>query len=52
MLPKLNKLVYLTVKSYGVIRLLNCLGMACEKVGANMLAEWCEINHLLYESQM
>lgn len=51
MLRKPNKLDYTMVNSYSVKSLLNCLEKVCEKVAANILSEWCEINHILHESQ-
>lgn len=50
MVWKFNKLDYANVKSYRVIYLFNRLGKECEKVAADMLGEWCEVNHVLYES--
>lgn len=52
MLRKLNKLNYTTVKSYCVIGLLNFLGKVCEKEIADMLSEWCKVNHILHKGQM
>lgn len=52
MLRKPNKMDHTTIKSYHVISLLNNLGKVCETVVADMLSEWFEVNHLLYEDQM
>lgn len=52
MLRRLNRLDYTRVKSYRIICFLNFLRKVCEKVVADVLAEWCEINHVLYECQM
>lgn len=49
---KPNKLNYTTVKFYRVRSLLNYLGKVYEKVAAETLAEWCEINKVLHEGQM
>lgn len=38
-------------KSYPIISLLNCLGKECEKLVAEMLTNWCEVHHILYERQ-
>lgn len=51
-LRKPNKLDYTMVKLYYIISLLNCLRKMCEKVVADILSEWCEINYVLYEGQM
>lgn len=51
-LRKLNKLHYTDVKVYLLISLLNCLGMVCKKVVADMLAKLCEVNNLLHNSQI
>lgn len=52
MLRKPNQLNYTTVKSYRVISLSNCRGKFCEKVMANMLAEWYRINYMFHEDQI
>lgn len=52
MLDKPNKLDYTSVKVYRVISLLNCLGKVFEKLVADILAEWCEIIHLLHSGQI
>lgn len=49
---KANKLDYMTVKSYRVIGLLHYIRNVCEKEVADMLSEWCEINHVLHEGQI
>ncbi len=40
------------VKSYRVISLLNCLGKVVEKVVAEQLSHFCEINDKLHKGQM
>lgn len=52
LLSKPNNLYYTNVKAYIVISLLNCLGKVSEKVVADMLVEWYEVNHLLHSSQI
>lgn len=52
MLCKPNKVAYTVVKSYQVISCCKCLGKVCEKVGAEILADWWEIHHILYEGQI
>lgn len=52
MLRKPIKLDYTTIKSYRVISLLNGLGKVCEKKVADLVAEWCKINHVVHEGQM
>lgn len=52
MLRKPNKLDYTTVKCYEAISLLNYLKKVYEKVVADMLNDWCKINHVLNVSQM
>lgn len=39
-------------KSYLVISLLNCLREVYGIVVADMLPEWCKVNHVLHEGQM
>lgn len=51
MLQKPNRINYTLVKSYQVITLLYCLGKVCKKVAAEILAYWCEVHHILHESQ-
>lgn len=45
---KPNKLHFMSVKAYHMISLLNCLGKVCQKVVADMLAEWCEVNYIFH----
>lgn len=52
MLWKLNTIDYTVVKSYRVIRLFICLGKVCQKVVADILADWWEVHHILREGQM
>lgn len=52
MLHKTNKVDYTVVKSHRVISLYNCLEKVCKKVAAEMLADWCEVHHILHEGQM
>lgn len=52
MLQKPNKLDYTTVKSHQAISLFNCFRKVCVKLVADMLSEWCEIDHVLREDQM
>lgn len=52
MLRKSNELDYMTAKLYCVISLLNRLDKVYEKVVAQILAEWCEINQVLHSGQM
>lgn len=52
MLRKSNKVDYTGVKTYQVISFLNCLGKVYEKVVAEVLADWYEVYHILYEDQM
>lgn len=47
-----NKIDNTVVKSYLVISLLNCLGMVCRKVVAEMLADWCEVDNILNKGPM
>lgn len=47
-LCKLDKLDYMTGKSYQLIK----LHKICGKVVADILAEWCEVNNVLDEGQM
>lgn len=42
----------MTIKSYQVLSLLNCLEKVCWNVVADMLSEWCKVNHVLYKGQM
>lgn len=51
MIRKSNKVDYMIEKSYPIISLLNCLGKECEKLVAEMLTNWCEVHHILYERQ-
>lgn len=51
-LYKQNKIDYTVIKSYRVIRLLNCLGKVYEKVVADMLANWFQVHTILHEGQM
>ena len=52
LLEKLNKKDRTLVKSYWVISLLNCLGKVVEKVVAEQLSHFGEINGKLYKGQM
>lgn len=52
MLRNPKKLNYTTVNTYCVISLLNYLGKVCNKVLADMLSEWCEVNHVFQQGQM
>lgn len=52
MLRKLNKSDYTVVKSYWVIRFLNCLSNVFENVVGDIPANWCEVNHILHDVQM
>lgn len=52
MLRKLNKLDYTTVFSLQVIILLNYLSNVCKTVVTDMLAQWCEINHVFHKDQI
>lgn len=49
MLRKPNKIDYILVKSYRVISLLNCLGKVYEEVAAEMIADWCKVQHIWHE---
>ena len=40
------------VKSYRVISLLNCMEKLVEKVVAQELSQFCELDHKLHKSQM
>lgn len=48
-MPKPNKLNYTVFKAYGIISFQNCEGNVCEKVVANILSKWCEVNHVLHD---
>lgn len=48
LLWKPKKLKYTTVKSYRIISLLHCLGKVYERVVADMLSQWYEINPILH----
>lgn len=52
MLSKPNRIDYIVGKSYQVISLPNRLGKVCEKVVAEMLADWCEVHHILHVGEM
>ncbi|KAI0998333.1 hypothetical protein K3495_g9862 [Podosphaera aphanis] len=52
LLRKPNKVDYTQVKSYRVINLLNCLCKVAEKVVAELLSDWCEMNGVLHQGQM
>lgn len=49
MLRKPNKVDYMIVKSYQVISIFKCLEKVCEKMVAGMVADWCELHHILHE---
>ena len=49
LLEKPNKRDRTLVKSYRVISILNCLGKLVEKVVAEQLAKFCEINEKLHK---
>lgn len=52
MLRKTNKLDYTNIKAYQVISLLTCLEKVFKTVVAGMLAEWCQVKHILHSSKM
>lgn len=47
----LNKLDYTSAKSYCFICLLNSRAKVFDKVVADILSEWCEINHVLHDAE-
>lgn len=47
-----NKVDYIVVQSFRVISHLNCLGKVYEILVAEMLADWCQVNHILHKGQM
>ena len=52
LLEKPNKRNRTLVKSYRIISLLNCLGKVVEKVVAEQLSQFCEVNRKLYKEQI
>lgn len=52
MLLKQNKLDYSNIKVYCVMSILNNLGKVCEKVVLHMLAEGCDVHHVLHIGQI